>query len=580
MANKIVGKTLFPTPSSDLKPGDLIYCRQGETIAVNGEVIKGVGIVDESVITGESAPVIREGGGNRSFVKAGSKLLSDELTIKVTSHEENHFLDQVNLEGKDSKTPNIATLEFILTSFSCLFLLTVISLKIFAKSWNLELADSLTVSILIAIFIILIPSTVSSLTSAVEGHQMDELLKKNVIAKNREALEKACDIDLVILDKTGTITIGNRVAIAIIHAEDVDKIYFAKSCLFASILDETIEGRSIVTYIKDQFGLSVSDEEVKTLTYIPFSETTRMSGVDIHDKEGKLLHQIRKGASDVIKKIIEDKGGHLQSQLEGVVQAISNQGGTPLLVSVDAKSLGCIHLKDTIKGGIKERFSTLRKWGIRTIMITGDNAETASTIALEVGVDDFIAEATPEHKLTLIRSEQKKGHFLAMIGDGREDAPALSQADVGLVMNTGSKLAKEAGNMLDLDSNPTKLLEIVHVARSYLMTLGSLTLFSFSFGVTKVLCLTSLILTKFHPHSTINLMRFSSFQSGILSLLIFNALSILILTPFAIRGLNLKLQTEDQLLIRNAFYFGLGGLVLPFFGIKLIDLFIHMMHWV
>jgi K+-transporting ATPase ATPase B chain len=585
-ARQIQNGVEIKTAPGDLRKGDLIICEAGDIIPSDGEIVQGIATVDESAITGESAPVIRESGGDRSAVTAGTKVLSDRLTIRVTSEVGDSFLDRmINLiEGaKRQKTPNELALHILLSGLTFLFLLTVASLKAFA-SFN-QSSASITIPDLIALLICLIPTTVSALLSAVGIAGIDRLVRRNVIAKSGRSVEAAGDIDLLILDKTGTITIGNRMATAFLPVVGVLEKEFAEISQLASLSDETPEGRSIVILAKTEFDLRAESFDTKHSVVIPFSAKTRMSGIDFLNEKGEIVRIIRKGSPDAIKKHIEAINGTYPDALNLAIQTISKSGGTPLLVSNNEKIMGIIHLKDIIKGGIKERFKEMRKMGIRTIMVTGDNPLTAAAIAAEAGVDDFIAEATPEMKLALIKKEQDKGHLVAMTGDGTNDAPALAQADVAVALNTGTQASRDAGNMVDLDSNPTKLIEIVEIGKQLLMTRGALTTFSIANDVGKYFAIipaifSSLYLTANHetgPLSNLNIMFLHSPKSAILSAIIFNALVIIALIPLALKGVKYEATSADDLLKKNISLYGLGGFIAPFIGIKLIDLVVQFL---
>lgn len=577
--------------AGNLKKGDLIICEAGEIIPADGEVFEGIATVDESAITGESAPVIRESGGDRSAVTAGTKVLSDRLVIRVTSEHGNSFLDRmINLiEGaRRQKTPNEVALHIVLSALTIIFLLTVSSLKIFGNysgiSVEENLSGNLTLPILLALLVCLIPTTISALLSAVGIAGMDRLIRRNVIAKSGRSVEAAGDIDLLILDKTGTITIGNRMAAAFFPASGVKKKDFALTAQLASLSDETPEGRSIVVLAKSEFGLRAQSLAAASSTFIPFSAKTRMSGVDFKDSSGRVIRRIRKGAVDAIKEHVEALGGSYSSALDAEIQSICRQGGTPLVVSDDRKIVGMIHLKDILKGGIKKRFEEMRKMGIKTIMITGDNPQTAAAIAAEAGVDDYVAEATPEIKLALIKREQEGGRLVAMTGDGTNDAPALAQADVAVAMNTGTQASREAGNMVDLDSNPTKLIEIVEIGKQLLMTRGALTTFSIANDIAKYFAIIPAIFSTLYmkqgavegPMTVLNIMFLHSPKSAILSAVIFNALVIIILIPLALKGVQYKVRNVQRVLRNNILIYGLGGIVAPFAAIKLIDLLIQL----
>ena len=558
--------------SNQLKKGDVITCTAGDIIPVDGEVIEGIASVDESAITGESAPVIRESGGDLSAVTAGTRVLSDQLTIRVTSEAGHSFLDRMIhlIEGaKRQRTPNEIALHTLLSGLSIIFLMTVASLKIFSD-YSGNPSSTITLPILVSLLVCLLPTTISALLSAIGIAGMDRLMRRNVIAKSGRSVEAAGDVDLLILDKTGTITIGNRMATSFIPCSDIQEIELAKMAQLASLSDETPEGRSIVILAKNKYDLRGESLSSSNATIIPFTARTRMSGVDLLDKSGNKIKQIRKGASDAIKTHIEGLGGFYSDDIEKKVQAIAKNGGTPLLVSEDQKIMGVIELSDTLKGGIKEKFIALRKMGIRTVMITGDNPLTAAAIAAEAGVDDYLAEATPEMKLAFIKKEQEGGRLVAMTGDGTNDAPALAEADVAVAMNTGADASREAGNMIDLDSNPTKLLEIVRIGKQLLMTRGALTTFSIASDVSKYFAIIPAIFADSHL-TVLNIMHLHSPKSAILSALIFNALIIIALIPLALRGVYYKPASANTLLKRNILLYGVGGILIPFIGIKLID---------
>lgn len=576
-------------PADQLKKGDVIICEAGDIIPTDGDVVEGAATIDESAITGESAPVIRESGGDRSAVTAGTRVLSDRLRIQVTAEPGNNFLDRMIrlIEGaKRQKTPNEIALHIVLSALSIIFLITIASLKAFgeysAHASKQDISQLLTFPILVALLICLIPTTISALLSAVGIAGMDRLFRRNVIALSGRSVEAAGDIDLLILDKTGTITIGNRMATAFLPAVGMDEKAFAEIAQLASLSDETPEGRSIVVLAKKLFGLRAESLDTRNSIVVPFSATTRMSGIDFVDGLGKVIRRIRKGSTEAIKKHLTSLGGHYLDQLDAAIQAIASKGGTPLLVSDEDKIVGIIHLKDIIKGGIQERFAQMRRMGIRTVMVTGDNQLTAAAIAAEAGVDEFIAEATPEIKLEKIKSEQENGRLVAMTGDGTNDAPALAQADVGVAMNTGTQASREAGNMVDLDSNPTKLIDIVEIGKQMLMTRGALTTFSIANDVAKYFAIIPAIFGALYigdeggsgPLSVLNIMGLNSPQSAVLSAIIFNALIIVALIPLALRGIQYNAQSAQALLRNNLLIYGLGGLVAPFVGIKLIDILI------
>lgn len=586
LAKKLVEGKEIDVSALDLKKGDRIVCEVGDIIPADGEIIEGIATVDESAITGESAPVVRESGGDRSAVTAGTRIVSDRIVIEVSSERGHSFLDRMIslIEGaKRQKTPNEIALNIVLSSLTIIFLLTVISVKIFAdfsaKAANQDLSHLVTLPVLIALLVCLIPTTISALLSAIGIAGMDRLIQRNVIAKSGRSVEAAGDIDLLILDKTGTITLGNRMATEFLPVPGMDEKKFAEIAQLASLSDETPEGRSIVILAKNKFNLRAQELHHKNSHFIPFSAKTRISGIDFLDEKGQSIRTLRKGAADAIKKYVESLGGTFPKQLYAVIEPISNKGGTPLLVAEGNQVIGIIHLKDVIKGGIKERFAEMRKMGIKTLMVTGDNPLTAGAIAAEAGVDDFVAQATPEMKLARIREEQKKGHLIAMTGDGTNDAPALAQADVGVAMNTGTQASREAGNMVDLDSNPTKLLDIVEIGKQLLMTRGALTTFSIANDVAKYFAIIPAIFGSLYalsqergPLHLLNIMRLHSPESAILSAVIFNALIIVALIPLALRGVAYRPQPAAQILRHNLFVYGFGGIIAPFIGIKMIDL--------
>ncbi|CUI17948.1 Potassium-transporting ATPase B chain [Candidatus Protochlamydia naegleriophila] len=589
MARKLVDGKEVTVSALDLRKGDRIICEVGDIIPADGEVVEGIATVDESAITGESAPVIRESGGDRSAVTAGTRIVSDQIEIEVTSEKGHSFLDRMIglIEGaKRQKTPNEIALSIVLSALTIIFLLTVMSLKSFANYSSIaahqDLSDLVTLPVLIALLVCLIPTTISALLSAIGIAGMDRLIQRNVIAKSGRAVEAAGDIDLLILDKTGTITLGNRMATEFLPAPGIDEKEFAKISQLASLSDETPEGRSIVVLAKNRFNLRAEALHSNSSLFVPFSAQSRMSGIDFTDMNGNVVRMIRKGAVDAIQKHIEIVGGVFPIQLKTIIESISNKGGTPLLVSDGNQIVGVVHLKDIIKGGIKERFAEMRKIGIKTLMVTGDNPLTAGAIAAEAGVDDFVAQATPEMKLARIREEQKKGHLIAMTGDGTNDAPALAQADVGVAMNTGTQASREAGNMVDLDSNPTKLLDIVEIGKQLLMTRGALTTFSIANDVAKYFAIIPAVFGSLYalsgqegPLNYLNIMHLQSPQSAILSAVIFNALIIVALIPLALKGIPYKPQPAGSILRHHLFVYGLGGIIAPFIGIKLIDLLIN-----
>src|SRR5215467_8632294 len=564
--------------ASTLRKGEVVLVEAGDFVPVDGVVLEGVASVNESAITGESAPVIRESGGDRSSVTGGTQVLSDWLIVEVTANPGEAFLDRMIslVEGaKQQKTPNEIALDILLAAMTIIFLLATATLLPFSI-YSVNEAGSgapVTVTALVSLLVCLIPTTIGGLLSAIGIAGMDRLIRANVIASSGRAVEAAGDVDVLLLDKTGTITLGNRQATEFLPARGTTPEELADAAQLASLADETPEGRSIVVLAKQRFKLRERDLQSLHATFIPFSAHTRMSGVDIGER------QIRKGAPDAIQKQIQGLGQVLPRGILASVDDIARRGSTPLLVSDAARVLGIIELKDIVKGGIKERFLELRRMGIKTVMITGDNPLTAAAIAAEAGVDDFLAEATPEAKLGLIRSHQAEGRLVAMTGDGTNDAPALAQADVAVAMNTGTQAAKEAGNMVDLDSNPTKLIEVVETGKQMLMTRGSLTTFSIANDVAKYFAIIPAAFATTYPAlDALNVMRLSTPTSAILSAVIFNALIIICLIPLALRGVKYRPVPAAQLLRRNLLIYGVGGLVIPFLGIKLIDLALVMMH--
>ena len=569
-ANKISGNGKIETVDADsLRKGDVILVRATEIIPADGEIIAGAATVDESAITGESAPVIREAGGDRSAVTGGTRVLSDEVKIQITANPGEGFLDRMIalVEGASrQKTPNEIALTILLAALTIVFLLAVVTLKPLGIYSGVNFSNA----VLIALLVCLIPTTIGGLLSAIGIAGMDRLLQKNVLAMSGRAVEAAGDVDVLLLDKTGTITLGNRQATAFLPATGVTEQELADAAQLASLADETPEGRSIVVLAKN-FGIRARTiHELPGAQFIPFTAQTRMSGVDL---EGR---QIRKGSANAIRQFT---GGLLPADIEKIVEAISLSGGTPLVVATRECALGVIHLKDIVKGGLADRFKRFRAMGIRTVMITGDNPLTAAAIAQEAGVDSFLAEAKPEDKLALIRHEQTGGRMVAMIGDGTNDAPALAQADVGVAMNTGTQAAKEAGNMVDLDSNPTKLLEIIEIGKQLLITRGSLTTFSIANDVAKFFAIIpAMLMVTFPVIAPLNIMRLHSPDSAILSAVIFNALVIIALIPLALRGVKFRPLGAAQILQRNLLIYGVGGVIIPFLGIKLIDVVVAGMH--
>ena len=572
-AHRIKNGTLEEVAGSKLRAGDLVKVAAGEFIPGDGEVIEGVASVDESAITGESAPVIRESGGDRSAVTGGTRVLSDEITVKIMSNPGETFLDRMIklVEGAErQKTPNEIALNILLAGLTIIFLLAVVTLQPMA----IYSGSPQSVFVLISLLVCLIPTTIGGLLSAIGIAGMDRVVQHNVLAMSGRAVEAAGDVDTLLLDKTGTITLGNRRATEFIPAPNVTEAELADAAQLASLSDETPEGRSIVVLAKEKYNLRGRELSAYAATFIPFSALTRMSGVDLDGRE------IRKGAFEAIVQHCSANGPRVPVEVEETVKKISSSGGTPLLVAEDRKILGTIHLKDIIKGGMRERFDHLRAMGIRTVMITGDNPLTAAAIAREAGVDDFLAQAKPEDKLALIRNEQAKGKLVAMTGDGTNDAPALAQADVGVAMNAGTQAAKEAGNMVDLDSNPTKLIEIVEIGKQLLITRGALTTFSVANDVAKYFAIIPAMFAGAFPQlNVLNIMALKTPQSAILSAVIFNALIIIALVPLALRGVRYRPLGASALLRWNLLIYGVGGIIAPFIGIKFIDLIITHIGW-
>jgi K+-transporting ATPase ATPase B chain len=566
VARKLVDDREVPTPASDLRRGDEVVVEAGQIIPGDGEVIAGIASVDESAVTGESAPVIRESGGDRSAVTGGTKVLSDRIVVRISVNPGESFLDRmIGLveSAKRQKTPNEIALHVLLSGMTIIFLIACVTLVPFGLYSGLRL----TVTVVVALLVCLIPTTIGGLLSAIGIAGMDRLIRHNIIPLSGRAVEAAGDVDTILLDKTGTITLGNRMASEFLPAPGVRTEELAEAAQLASLADETPEGRSVVVLAKEKYGLRGRDLQQIGATFVPFSANTRMSGADF---DGRV---IRKGAADAIARHARSLGGLVPVEVEQTVARISQSGGTPLAVAEGARVLGVIHLKDTVKGGLKERFDKFRVMGLRTVMITGDNPLTAAAIAAEAGVDDFLAEATPEQKLRLIREEQGKGKLVAMTGDGTNDAPALAQADVAIAMNTGTQAAKEAGNMVDLDSNPTKLLEVVETGKQLLMTRGCLTTFSIANDVAKYFAiLPAMFMAAFPEIAPLNVMHLASPQSAILSAVIFNALIIVALIPLALKGVQYRPLGASALLRRSVLIYGVGGVVAPFIGIKLVDL--------
>jgi K+-transporting ATPase ATPase B chain len=582
MAKKLAtprhGTGWLPAAATDLRKGNFVLVEAGDVIPIDGEVVEGVASVDESAITGESAPVIRESGGDFSSVTGGTRVLSDWLVVKVTANPGETFLDRMisMVEGaKRKKTPNEIALTILLVALTIVFLVVTVTLLPFSL-FSVEAAKAgtpVTITVLIALLVCLIPTTIGGLLSAIGVAGMSRMMRANVIATSGRAVEAAGDVDVLLLDKTGTVTLGNRQAAAFIPAPGVTERALADVSQLASLADETPEGRSIVVLAKQKFNIRERELESLHATFLPFSANTRMSGVDIGER------QIRKGAAEAIRRHLEAQGQPFPLGLTRAVDDASRRGSTPLVVSDGTRVMGVVELKDIVKGGIKERFGELRKMGIKTVMITGDNKLTAAAIAAEAGVDDFLAEATPEDKLRLIRSYQAEGRLVAMTGDGTNDAPALAQADVAVAMNSGTQAAKEAGNMVDLDSNPTKLLEIVEIGKQMLMTRGSLTTFSIANDIAKYFAIIPAAFVGTYPQlKAFDIMHLASPSSAIMSAVIFNALIIVFLIPLALRGVRYRAIGATALLRRNLLVYGIGGIILPFIGIKLIDLLLAAFH--
>ena len=583
MARKLTNHTEIKVPSAELKIGDLFVCETGDAIPADGEIIEGIATVDESAITGESAPVVRESGGDRSAVTGGTKVISDRIVVRVTAEAGHSFLDRMitMIEGaRRQKTPNEIALNIVLVSLTALFILVVLTLPSFA-AYNEKAAGQTgavltSLPVLLALIVCLIPTTIGGLLSAIGIAGIDRLMRRNVMATSGRAVEAAGDVDVLLLDKTGTITLGNRMATEFIPAPGVKIEEVADAAQLASLADETPEGRSIAVLAKEKYGLRGREIAEPHATFVPFTAQTRMSGVNFSDTQ----RRIRKGAADSVRRFVEEQGGVYPKAVADAVSEISRSGGTPLVVADNDRVVGVIRLKDVVKGGIKERFAQLRKMGVRTVMITGDNPLTAAAIAAEAGVDDFIAEAKPEDKLARIRQEQAGGKLIAMIGDGTNDAPALAQADVGVAMNTGTQAAREAGNMVDLDSNPTKLIEVVEIGKQLLMTRGALTTFSIANDVSKYFAILPAMFGVLYattalgkgPLDKLNVMHLHSPESAILSAVIFNALIIVALIPLALRGVKYQPLGAAVILRRNMLIYGVGGIIIPFIFIKLIDI--------
>ncbi len=578
MARKLVDGSEVRVAAPELRKNDLYVCEAGDQIAADGEVIEGIASVDESAITGESAPVIRESGGDRSAVTGGTKVLSDRIVVRVTSNPGESFLDRMIalVEGAQrQKTPNEIALSILLSGLTVVFLFATVTLLPYAH-YSVRAANSgevPSITVMVALLVCLIPTTIGGLLSAIGIAGMDRVMQHNVLAMSGKAVEAAGDVNTLLLDKTGTITLGNREATAFHPAPGVTEQEVADVAQLASLADETPEGRSVVVLAKDKYGLRERDMESLNAEFVPFTAQTRMSGVNI---DGRM---IRKGAGQSIQRFIEEQGGKMSPQVQETIERISKEGGTPLAVAENERVLGVIQLKDIVKGGMKARFDQMRAMGIKTVMITGDNPLTAAAIAAEAGVDDFLAEATPEMKLAYIRQEQQGGRLVAMTGDGTNDAPALAQADVGVAMNTGTQAAKEAGNMVDLDSNPTKLIEIVEIGKQMLMTRGSLTTFSIANDVAKYFAIIPAMFVVTYPElKSLNIIGLHNSHSAILAAVIFNAIIIVLLIPLALRGVQYKPASAAQILRRNLLIYGVGGIIAPFPGIWIIDQLLVLLH--
>jgi K+-transporting ATPase ATPase B chain len=578
-ARKILPNGAFEmVAASKLRSGDVVFCEAGNVIPGDGEVTDGVASVDESVITGESAPVIRESGGDRSAVTGGTKVLSDHIKIRITSNPGETFLDRMIalVEGAvRQKTPNEIALNILIAGLTLIFLLAVATLPPYAK-YAIQAVGSgtaPTVAVLVSLLVCLIPTTIGGLLSAIGIAGMDRVMQHNVLAMSGKAVEASGDVNTLLLDKTGTITLGNRQAVEFLTVDGVSESELADAAQLSSLADETPEGRSIVVLAKEKYNLRGREVAEHNAQFIPFSAYTRMSGVDMNG------HRLRKGATDAIAQFVKEAGGKVPQSLSEISDRISRNGGTPLAVADGSRVLGVIHLKDIVKGGMRDRLASLRAMGIRSVMITGDNPLTAAAIAQEAGVDDFLAQATPKDKLEYIRKEQSEGRLVAMTGDGTNDAPALAQADVGVAMNTGTMAAKEAGNMVDLDSNPTKLIEIVAIGKQLLITRGSLTTFSIANDIAKYFAIIPAMFASMYPElNKLNIMGLHSPQSAVLAAVIFNALIIIALVPLALRGVQYKPVSAGQMLSRNLLIYGLGGIIVPFPGIWIIDKIIVALH--
>jgi len=578
--SKCLGRKVLPDGSvlmvaaESLRKGDVFIVEAGELIPADGEIIEGAASVNESAITGESAPVIREAGGDRSAVTGGTTVLSDRIKVRVTANPGESFMDRMIelIEGaKRQKTPNEIALSILLAALTIIFLIVCITLKPFARYSGTEVDAAVTVTVLVALLVCLIPTTIGGLLSTIGIAGIDRMVRHNVLAMSGKAVEAAGDVDVLLLDKTGTITLGNRQATELVPAQGVSPEALAGAAHLASFADETPEGRSILVLAKEKYGLRGREiRELPGAEFVPFTAQTRTSGVNVGGE------RIRKGAAESVRRFVMAAGGSFPAQVDRVVEDISRAGGTALVVAKERQALGVIHLKDIVKGGLPDRFERFRAMGIKTVMITGDNPLTAAAIAKEAGVDDFLAQARPEDKLALIRKEQAAGHLVAMTGDGTNDAPALAQADVGVAMNTGTQAAKEAGNMVDLDSNPTKLIEVIEIGKQLLMTRGALTTFSIANDVAKYFAIIPAMLVGAFPQiAALNVMGLGTPRSAILSAVVFNALIIIALIPLALKGVKFRPAPAVAILRRNLLIYGLGGVIAPFPGIKLIDLLLH-----
>ncbi|MCE9611109.1 MAG: potassium-transporting ATPase subunit KdpB [Chthoniobacter sp.] len=591
MARRLKGDREEKVAAGELRKGDLVVCENGDVIPSDGDVVEGIASVDESAITGESAPVIRESGGDHSAVTGGTRVISDRIVIRITSEPGNTFLDRMITMVESAtrgRTPNEIALGILLVSLTFVFLLAVGTLRPIAQLSEKLAGQSgvinVSLVVLVCLTVCLIPTTIGALLSAIGISGIDRMIQRNVLATSGRAVEAAGDIDVLLLDKTGTITLGNRQAAAFIPAPGVDEKDLAAAAHLASLADETPEGRSIVVLAKERFNLRARDVAEKHAEFVPFTAQTRMSGVDLTTPEG--IVRMRKGAAESVRRWVVENGGEYPQAVTEAVEMVSRSGGTPLVVAEQHCVLGVVQLKDVVKGGIRERFAQLRKMGIRTIMITGDNPMTAAAIAAEAGVDDFMAEAKPEDKLARIREEQAKDHLVAMTGDGTNDAPALAQADVGVAMSTGTQAAREAGNMVDLDSNPTKLIEVVEIGKQLLMTRGALTTFSIANDIAKYFAIIPAMFLGLYateaggkgPLAALDLMHLHSPQSAILSAVIFNALIIIALIPLALRGVSYRALGAASVLRRNVLIYGIGGVLVPFIGIKVLDLLLVALH--